>query len=627
MLDACARSRPPSKEPGIALITTVAAVALVMMLLGAFFISHRSQLALASRSDDSKACQDTLWALAEYCRFRFEQQKSWTTVPFSIDPEVVRDDLDRDILSFDLLTQEEFEARPDLQNLTGAAHLVGEMPANGVTYHLAVNNRLMDPNNTVVDGVPAKACRVRIEARRGGATEAVELLLRRAALFDSTVFASEMIDVDAAKAYFNSNDPVRNQIRSLHSVELPDTENLHFRYGELTPPAVKGTVWAQDPDSEVGGRGSISIGGDSSYTKLQQAAESTGAQFYPDNPKRYNPPQLQDVNIEPFATTPMELTPATYFVTEARVQYTKLGGETDIATVKTVQKFEPQDFPTEPPSFPDDANGPPREFYLVKNNLPPDADPLVATALVIGGTEDDPVLGPTAVAQNADTFSIPGGPKVTMNPPGPPGEWSPILALPAETKLTVRDQGADPQNPGRSDFRIFCHPAGVPEIRFAKPDGSPGKGMIDALRDITLQGKMTGTCQLISGRDIELTPVDVEAVADYDSDVAIFAKDDVRIRPLEVGSGSSVLQRAGYFVFKGLVYAGGDFEFFSDVGISQYQRHLNIEGALVARNGHVSVQSNGDLTVTYEPEYLDKYLEMSTLEEQLQIEELSWRPL
>jgi hypothetical protein len=39
------------------------------------------------------------------------------------------------------------------------------------------------------------------------------------------------------------------------------------------------------------------------------------------------------------------------------------------------------------------------------------------------------------------------------------------------------------------------------------------------------------------------------------------------------------------------------------------------------------VQSNGDLTVTYEPEYLDKYLEMSTLEEQLQIEELSWRPL
>lgn len=619
---------------GFALITSLAAVCLAIMMLGAFFISHRSFISLSRESGDRKACRETVLALADYCRYRLEKEKGWSVVAPTVDPEsiVVPSQPTQSILVLDWLTPDEVVAGVDLDDLQGLNHFVGNMPSNGVGFHLALSNNLAATTASSSDGVAPKTCRIRIEAKRGSATERVELILRKMAYFDSTVFASEYINIEATQATFNSNDAVRNQIRSLHSIQLPGSDQLKFREGQIDPPAIKGTVWAQDTDQVAGdARGSISVGGVTTNEALQAAALQTGAQFMPDDPGRYNPPRLNKDDLTSFEGT-MPLEPATYFVSAAAVSYTKEGsGETKTAIVKTVQRYDPSD----PPSidvYPPPFQPPPTDFYFLESELPEDADldlpvDMVLDPLVYG---DAPPM-PASHGQASDGFDLPSGLRASLRVPPPTAEgavpvWEPLIVLPADQKLSVKDNTGTPGAPGLADFKILCTPQGIPEISFQNADESPGRGYIDADRDITLQGRITGSAQLLSGRDINLIPVDVQALADYESDVALFAKDNVTIEPLVTGN-SATLDAGGFFTFRGLVYAGKNFEFRSSVGGFSYDRQLSIEGALVAREGFVSIQGNSKTTITYEPKFLDKFLERDAIEDNVQIEELSWRPL
>jgi hypothetical protein len=614
------------------LIASLAAVVLALMLLGAFFISNRSFLSMSRHSDDQVACHDALMALSDYCRFRFEKDKGWLVI---VDPDApayqVKDELGREVMSLDDLTQGQYDTLGRPGGLQGSSYVVGSFPSNGVQLRLAVSNYFEGTEATSSDGVARKCCRLRIEAARGTATERVELLLRKAPLFDSTVFASEKVRILADRVAFNSADPIRNQIRSLSSVELPHQDKMAFREDQAEPPAIRGTVWAQDPatnpdpDDE---QGAILVDGDHSGARLKLAAEKTKAQFMPDDPGRYTPPEIKKEDLTGSGDPDQELAPATYCVSEATISY--LGDEgQEYATVKMLQRFDSAD-PVQPPA----AALPPTDFYFMDSEVPHDADPasikLVLDASTYGG---DPPFEPTPHRQSADGFQIARGPHVDLRvpPPVPAGSpvppWEPLLTFDAEQKLGVTP---DPMNSTPPDFKVLAGQGGIPEIAFLKEDGSPGKGIINADRDITLQGKITGSLQLISGGDINLIPNDVEALADVDGDVALYATGNVTIEPLQSSNGS-LLNRDGYFTFRGLVYAGGSFEFSSTAGsgsaASIYHRKLDIRGALVANHGQVYIQGNEKTTITYDPDYLDKFLEKNATDSTLQVEEVSWRPI
>lgn len=613
---------------GFALITAIGAITLVLMLLGAFFISHHSFLAASRQSDDGRACQEALLALTDFCRYRFEKDKGWTTEPFAVDPEIVEDDLGRPVLTFDQLTQEEFEARPELQNLHGLAHLVGAMESNGVRYHLAVSNSFQGTDPISSDGVERKSCRIRMEARRGTATERVELVLTKSPLVDSTIFASENIEIGGDYVHFNSKDAVRNVVRSLTSVDLPDTDRLRFRSDEAAPPAIRGTVWAQDEDGQSGGtQGSISIGGVSTPEKLQATAAATQAQFFPDDPRRYNPPEIKKSDIRMLGQDlpPKTLAAAHYTFAESPITYTSTEtGELVTGSVKSLQRYEPQG-PS--PGEPGYQNLPPTDVYYLQGALPPTADPDTVVWGAPGGPA--PAFTPALHGAVDDGVEVPDGPTVKFRLPDPdadpPERWEPRVELPADTELKV--ESGVPDEMGTADFRIDSSWEAIPEIAFLRGDGQPGPGLLNADRDISLQGKITGSAQFVAGRDIETLPRDVEVLADARGDVACFAGRDVTIRPLYDPTADP--NQGGHFVFRGLVYTGRNFVFSSRGqaagNVSNYNRTLNIQGALVARGGSVNISGNGLTTLTYDPSYLDRFLEDELLNDKVRLEELSWR--
>lgn len=631
-------------KSAFALLASIAAVAIALMLLGAFIMSQRTLLSLSRHSDDDLACRDSLLAVADYCRYRIEKEPTWSLAPSLTDeaPEEVKDQFDRTVLSFDHLTQAEYDSRPELHGLQGTSHILCSMPSNSVQLHLAISNHIKGTEAVSVDGVPKGCCRVRIEAVRGTATSRLEILLHKVALFDSTVFASRDIRIDAEQVVFNSSDPIRNQVRSLQAVRLPAKENLAFREGEVDPPPVKGTVWAQGEEAEHEGppltpeelvdKGEIFLNNDNSQTALRDAASATGALFFPNDPGRYNPPSLGKEQIKT-PDSEMELKSAIYQFTEVPVTYLDTEtAEMKTATLKTMQVFEPA-VDVNPLTMGDPPPGLPTDFYYDEGTLPPHADPAsIQWALPDPAPPGGPPPLPSAHAVNGE-FEVPMGPTVNLRPP-PPDDgnpatpivaWNPLVTLPADTELRVRAEGG-PDSGEPADFQILAGAVCTPELMFADGQGNPGNGMINVDRNLILQASITGSGRFLAGKDIQMIPNDTEVLADVEGDVALFAGGDVKIRPRYTGL-TDLLNKPGFFTFRGLVYAQGDFLFAADKGGAAYNRKLDIEGALVARNGSVQISGPGRAVIRYNPDYLDSFLEEDFLGSQVQVEELSWRPL
>lgn len=587
---------PREARRGFALITALGGVVLAAMLLGAFFLSHRSSLALAGQNADSRACQEALLTLSDYCRFQLEKQKTWTTVPPLPDPEVVMDSLNREILRLDHLSDEELEERPDLADLPGQAHLVGRLAESGVEVHLAVSNHLNGVDAVSPDGVARRSCRIRMEARRGRARERVELLVRKQAFFDSTVFASRQVDIQADMVTFSSTDPVRNQVRSLDDVRLPEQENLRFefRLPEGEAPPVRGTVWARDE---------ISVGGLSDSATLASAAEATQAQFMPDAPGRYNPPRLNKEDVtEQSGLTEVWYEPSVYSFGAVEVTYQDSDRGLVTESVGCLYRGQPQGDGA--PIY--DGVVPPTDAYFL---LPPTAD-LDSVTTGLDGLMTHP--------QVVDGFEVPQGPRVHLRSPsggGVPPE--PLVTFPANAEIRV---------PG--DLVILAPPHSTPEIRFGS--GAPGKGVINAERDVCLQGRLLGTASIVAGQDILMTPNEVEVLNDVEGDVALYAGRDVKVAP-RFTDDFGLLRESGFFTLRGLVYAGRDFSFQTSATLggdqAQYQRELDIEGALVAREGGVSIAGDDRVEIRYNPNYLDKFLERLSNESSVQLDVVSWRPL
>lgn len=621
----------------------MAAVTLALMLLGAFFLSQRSFVSLSRHNDDDLACRDSLLAVADYCRFRLEKEPGWALTPPETEqpPTEIKDQLARTVLSFDALTPAEYQARPELHDLQGVSHILASMPANSVSLHLAVSNYLKGSEATSPDGVPRGCCRLRIEAVRGTSSSRLEILLHKVALFDSTVFASRDIRLDAEQVVFNSSDPVRNQVRSLQAVRLPAKERLIFREGEIDPPPIKGTVWAQGEEAEHEGppwtveelmdKGEIFLNNDHSQTALREASESTGALFFPNDAGRYNPPSLGKEQIKT-PDSELELKSAIYQFAEVPVTYLDTEtAELKTTTIKTMQVFEPA-VDVNPLTLGDPPSGLPTDFYYDASTLPTQADPsTIAWAL-----PDPPAPGASPPLPNAHSvngeFEIPQGPRVNLRPP-PPDDgnpatplipWNPLLTLPADTELRVRAEGG-PDSGEPADFQVLAGALCTPELMFAKADGSPGSGMLNVDRNLILQSSITGSGRFLAGKDIHMIPNDTEVLADVEGDVALYAGGDVKIRPRYTGL-TELLNKPGFFTFRGLVYAKGDFLFAADKGGAAYNRKLDIEGALVARNGSVLISGPGRAAIRYNPDYLDSFLEEDFLDTQIQVEELSWRP-
>lgn len=598
----------------------MAALVVVVMLVGAFLGTRRSFIALSRYSAEQQACRDTLRSLADFCRFRLEGQESWGRLPGEADDAVTfRDAAGHVVFELKPIATGEAQGKAEFQGMRGLAYFEGVAPRAAVKFQLSISNNLHNDLPNEAAGVGAKACRLEFRASRSAHAERVEVMLRRAAFFDSTVAASGEIEIDADELNFSSKDPLRNQIRSKSDILLPDIPNITFTPDPDVQTPEKGTVWAQ---------GDIKIDGNSSEERLNQAADQTGGEFLPNAPTRYSVPELKKADLDADGSKPIRLlAPRCYYFVKETVYYLDTDGVERERQIPSLRVVAPNVDP---------GDGQVEQFYWVKDALflPLAGDTPDEPTVPLDHTPDPDTVyikfgngqTMTGIMTEEREIEIAGGPDVEM----PVALYDPPKVLfDAEVDYRVRGDG------GRvGDFKIASFGAEA-TIDFVDHDPDPERpqeGFLSVDRDLVIQGQMNNCGKLLAGRDVELLPRDVTVdKIEEGNDLAVYAGRNVMIRPLMSEDDAMRADARRYFVFRGLVYAGDDFDFRSSVvrqgQTYRFDRKLFIEGALVARRGDVFIQGNETVELKYNPKFLDDLLQNSFDEDHAQLEELSWRPL
>lgn len=615
-------TRRRKRTRAIALITTMAALVVVAMLVGAFLATRQSLISLTRVSAEQQACRDTLRSLANFCRFQLEGNTTWGATPGNPDDsKEYRDAAGQVVFKLTALTAAQASAKPDFAGLTGKAFFEGEAPRAGVRFAMVLSNNL--ENEDPAAGVAGKSCTLQVRALRGSNSDSIEVVMRKASFFDSTVAASGDIDIDAQEVNFSSNDPLRNQIRSKAQITLPKKEDIVFTPDPDMQTPEKGTVWAA---------GDITVGEttDADYLRDVVAIE-TGGEFLPNAPTRYSVPQLKKSDLDSDGSKPIVvLRPVVYEFRYSEIHYLDTDGVEHTRSIPLLAIGQPSGDENSPDTF--------SEFHFAKDALLQPLDPLdpspppldhVPDPDSVTMEEGDPP-SPTPVISSEDgTLPVEGA---TIKMPVEPGHDTPGVEFAAEYDYRVKSAAGSP-----ADFKIRSVNVAAASVNFKDNDPDPEhpqEGLISADRDLIVEGYLGNCGKLLAGRDVRLMPRDVtvDNLEDAD-DLAVFGGRDVTIVPLFTGDEALRDDLTRYFVFRGLVYAEREFKFLSSVAApegneqARFNRQLLVEGALVARRGNVYIQGKESVELKYNRKFLDDLMEKTFEGEQAQLEELSWRPL
>jgi hypothetical protein len=606
---------------GIALVTTLAAFVVITMLVVAFLAAQRSQQRMSGLSVEKRACQEAARSVADFCRFHLEETESWARLAAGqvLDPVEYTDLAGNTVFSMQPVTAVAASAKPEFAGLTGEAFFEGRMVAEGVDVQVAITNNLANNAAHSSENVGPKACLLKIRAGRGATSETVEVLLRKASFFDSTIASTGQIRIEADQIDFASNDRLRNQIRSKADIALPKYQDIVFTPHPDSQTSERGTVWAA---------GNISVDGDSSEGTLKAAADATGGEFLPLAPTHYEIPRLKRTDLDSRSPKPkVILEPGEYLFSKATIEFKDFDGGVHEQEITVLGVYVDQSLV---------------EFHFLETDLAIEEDPLVTPTPSV--TPTPPVATPT--------------PAVTATPlPGPVPDPSTVVlgdlsGIPEPTpefylggfKMVIGGQGT-------GDFILGAESEYVVEGSLALGGGTarypanlifedndpdpdnPQEGSLSVGGDLTVGASIANCGKLLAENDVILSPRDVRLdKLEEETDIAIFAGRDVTIAPMFEGDEALRNATNRVFVFRGVLYAERDFKFVSsfvrgDDALEEYNRQLLVEGSVVARSGSVLIRGNEKVQVKYNREFLDDLLEKSKEDNKVQLEELSWRPL
>lgn len=630
------------RRRGVALLVLLMAVALCAMMLGAFLQSNRGYLDLFRRGQAQDAVSDATRSLFEFARSSLEKNKGWGRPLASDKPEQqMLAGANRELSWIE-------HKRESSSALEG--RITGHL-SNGLVFRLDVLNNFFNSSAVQAgDGgngavIAPKAARVRIRVYQnpeslphglllerpgdfvflGGANA----LVRNAAFFDAGLIASTGIELHANRMAFHSKDSVRNEIRSNSHIKLPDvtSDNLSFAFlrdlgggnwQPYTPRGAGGTAWAQ---------GDIRLGGDSStdMDKLAQAAAHSSGNFVPNAMTHNDIPELAPSDI---ATTSNRrpLRSGIYVFTTFWAQHgLDASTKRQIPVLFQLSSVDHDDNPDTPQvqQF-DDA------FYL-RSSLP-------------GGDHEN-----TTFLANDDEHGVPvpipykaltGEDGADLRLPDSDGDFTGLTVnlhnrkLGVEPGMTLEVEGdfvvQSTDLRFDEDGNLQEPPRGVSEVPVTLELGDDNeRSAIKAAGSIVVEGKVKGRGSMLAEGNVVLQPNKVDLATDTVSDLALYAGRNVVI------DTPTNLEAEGDVAFRGLVYAEHNF-------FCRSNTNMEIEGALVARRGHIyllageadvehhpfsisDIRATKDLTVTYNPDFLDSLLNPET-QSRTKVEIMAWRP-
>ena len=220
---------------------SVLLVAVVMLgLAGAFFVSHRSDLALMTSSAYREQTKNACFSVCEFIQYKLENDRTFGKNAFSKNNRLPK--------------PESFPLGSDAPDLTVEYHgdnadpeenvIVGRLPGSKVDFEARILNNLDGETGLELSKdklTPPRTARVWITSRRGNLQQDVEFILKRSPFTNASITSGHDIDVQLTDAedgnwWLGARQPSGNAVRASGEIRGPEVWSETGRAVLFEPP-------------------------------------------------------------------------------------------------------------------------------------------------------------------------------------------------------------------------------------------------------------------------------------------------------------------------------------------------------------------------------------------------------
>ncbi len=535
------------KKKGMALMLVLTVSSVVVMLTGAFVAANHSNFASLGANQREREAEMAKESATQWCYYKLEDNQNFGKGEFD------QDDYSPPNGGLRIKRKGKYQLEGWVVDDKGS----GREPHFTLNIVNNLNSEkvpVTDPKTVGSINVPADAVLIRVDADSGGFHNRCDILYRGEPLFDASLTAKSLTLNTNNDIRIASTDQTRNWIRSNSDIVLNDSDQggVSTKFvAAYNGNKADGVIWAKG-DIKTRDLKNQNVAKTLSGADLNKVANAIGGTLAPKSKVSHDIYKLSpdDLRAGPNKSGQAwgKMSPGTYALNE-------------LGTLKFMTYTSP--------------DGWTKNWYY-------------GTGGSIDGTWEGAVDGVVRI--------------------GAVGTGEPAMTYNFITNTFTADNSAIHVE---GDLKILSNiPGDVPAVNLRSTDFS--SGALRATGNIVIQGTLMGDGALVAEKDLHLmcnpnawTGEGTNVDADKTSGVVLYGEN------VNVYAGSNHA-----ISFKGLIYADNNVNLFGGlkkesgenalwVADDAALEHLEIEGAVVARQGGVNIAQTKDVSLTYNPAYLN----------------------
>lgn len=296
------RTASRASAKGMALVSVMLVTVVILGLTGAFFVAHRSDLALMTSGTYREQTKNACLSVADFVEYKLQNERKFASYAFSADnrnpkPEKFPADSAAPLLEVEYVGD---GVRP-YRNV-----IRGRMPQTGVEFEVSLLNNLDGTGRLygrpTTRQTPPRTARAWITTRRGNITQNIDFIVKRSAFTNSSITSGKNISVHLTNSqngnwWLGARQPSGNSVRASGTITGPEVWSPTGRAVEFTsPPGLEsklkppyGVIQGQHLDMQIDGV-PTRLRRQAQLTYGRATTSSPGGQRAPGNAHGRHPP-------------------------------------------------------------------------------------------------------------------------------------------------------------------------------------------------------------------------------------------------------------------------------------------------------------------------------------------------
>lgn len=228
------RTRAMSSK-GMALVSVLLVAVVMLGLAGAFFVAHKSDLALMVSGNDREQTKNACLSVADFVQYKLQNDRTFGKQA-SAGTENFPDGSSNPTLT---ATYSSTGGGPNQRNF-----IHGEMPESQVKFDVEILNNLdgkLPLTITERRNTPPRSCRVWISSTRRNVTQNIDLIFKRSPFTNASIVSGKDINVELTHSedgawWLGARQPSGNSVRASGKINGPEVWSPTGRAVLFTPP-------------------------------------------------------------------------------------------------------------------------------------------------------------------------------------------------------------------------------------------------------------------------------------------------------------------------------------------------------------------------------------------------------